>query len=179
MDPRDSADRIEPTLAAEAIEPTDRIEPTEATDSIEPAEPSERTDPAEPIDRIDAFDPMLRNESCEPIDHREPWLSLMPGILALRTGPRQRRDSGTPDTALQRTDAQPAAAHSARSLATHARRGAGDQGVSCGPTGWPRARYMAHESTIEHFIACIKVLSLPVRRAGRPSGDHFRPGLHS
>jgi hypothetical protein len=84
IDPRDSADRIEPTLAAEAIEPTDRTEPTEATDSIEPAEPSERTEPAEPIDKIDAFDPMQRNESCEPIDHREPWLSLMPGILARR-----------------------------------------------------------------------------------------------
>jgi hypothetical protein len=88
IDPRDSADRIEPMLAAEAIEPTDRTEPTEATDSIEPAEPSERTEPTEPIDRIDPFDPMLRNESCEPIDHREPWLSLMAGILARRPARR-------------------------------------------------------------------------------------------
>ena len=53
-DRKDNADRIEPTPTAEAIEPTDRIEPAE----------------------------MLSSESCEPIDHREPWLSLMPGILA-------------------------------------------------------------------------------------------------
>jgi lysophospholipase L1-like esterase len=31
---------------------------------------------------MDPFDPMLSSESCEPIDHREPWLFLMPGILA-------------------------------------------------------------------------------------------------
>ena len=73
MDRNDSADRTEPALAADAIEPTDRIEP---------AEPTDRMEPTEPTDRIDPLDPMLSSESCEPIDHREPWLSLMPGILA-------------------------------------------------------------------------------------------------
>src|SRR5258706_2097487 len=75
MDRKDKADRIEPTLAAEAIEPTDRIEP---------ADPTERIEPTEPTDRIDPLDPMLSSESCDPIDHREPLLSLMPGILAPR-----------------------------------------------------------------------------------------------
>jgi hypothetical protein len=73
MDQQDNAERTEPTLAAEATEPIDRIDP---------ADPTERIEPAEPMDRIDPFEPMLSSESCEASDHREPLLSLMPGILA-------------------------------------------------------------------------------------------------
>ena len=73
MDQNDNAERTEPTLAAEATEPIDRIDP---------ADPTERIEPAEPMDRIDPFEPMLSSESCEASDHREPLLSLMPGILA-------------------------------------------------------------------------------------------------
>jgi hypothetical protein len=87
MDRKDKADRIEPTLAAEAIEPTDRIEP---------ADPTERIEPTEPTDRIEPLDPMLSSESCDPIDHREPLLSLMPGILAPRPI-HGKAGSGAPD----------------------------------------------------------------------------------
>ena len=91
IDRRDSPERTEPTLAteateyaeaAEAADPIDRIEPAEPTDRIDPAEPIDRIDPTEPIDRIDPFDPMLRIDFSGPIDHREPRLSLMPGILS-------------------------------------------------------------------------------------------------
>ena len=87
MDRKDKADRIEPTLAAEAIEPTDRIEP---------ADPTERIEPTEPTDRIEPLDPMLSSESCDPIDHREPLLSLMLGILAPRPI-HGKAGTGTPD----------------------------------------------------------------------------------
>ena len=90
IDWRDHAERIEPTLAAEAIEPAERNEPAEPSDRIEPAEPTERIEPVEPIDRTDPFDAMLSSEFCDLIDHREPLLSPMPGILAVRPGHRQR-----------------------------------------------------------------------------------------
>ncbi len=100
MDRLDSPERTEPTLAteateyaeaAEAAEPIDRIEPADPTERIEPAEPIDRIEPTEPILRIDPFDPMLRIDFSGPmlridfsgpIDHREPRLSLMPGILS-------------------------------------------------------------------------------------------------
>ena len=87
MESRDSADRTDLTLATDATENAQTAEPADPTDRIEPAEPTERIEPDDPIDKIDPTDPMLSSEFFEPIDHREPWLFVMPGILAPGPGP--------------------------------------------------------------------------------------------
>jgi hypothetical protein len=67
-DQRDSADKIEPTLAAEPTEKTEATEATEPIERTDPAEPMHRIEPTEPIDKIDPLDPMLRSEPAEPAD---------------------------------------------------------------------------------------------------------------
>jgi len=76
MDWRDTADRIEPTLANEPTEKTQANEATEPIDRIDPAEPMLRIEPEEPIERIDPLEPMLRIEPAEPPER--PGLPLIP-----------------------------------------------------------------------------------------------------
>ena len=78
-DQRDSADKIEPTLAAEPTEKTEATEATEPIERTDPAEPMHRIEPTEPIDKIDPLDPMLRSEPAEPAD-RELSLFLILGF---------------------------------------------------------------------------------------------------
>lgn len=80
MDWRDSADRIERSLANEPTEKMQPNEATEPTDRIDPAEPMLRIEPEEPMDRIDPLDPMLRIEPAEPPDRRELPVNPMPGF---------------------------------------------------------------------------------------------------
>jgi hypothetical protein len=88
IDQRESADRIDPTLAAEPTESTDPTDPTEPIDKIDPAEPIDNMDPAEPIDRIDPLEPMLRIDPEEPAERDEPSVFR---IRSFSQGPRSRQ----------------------------------------------------------------------------------------
>ena len=87
-DQRESADRIDPTLAAEVTESMDAREPTEPIDKIDPAEPIDKTDPAEPIDKMDPAEPIDR------IDPLEPMLRMDPSLFRMGSfsqGPRSQQ----------------------------------------------------------------------------------------